>query len=67
MYECILFLVCDLRNLKSLNLQPAEGTEENNNVNIVIVSSDTQRQMKPVLHHKLTLTQLTEKFMHFME
>ena len=57
----------DLRKLKLLNIQPVEGTEENNNVNIVIVSSDTQRQMNPVLYHKLTLTQLTKKFQHFVE
>jgi hypothetical protein len=54
--------VYDLRNLKLLNLQPAEGTEENNNVNIGIVSSDKQRQINPSLYHKLT-----EKFLHFME
>jgi len=59
--------VYDWRNLKLLNLQPAERTEENNDVNIVIVCSDTKRQMNSVHYHKLTLTRLTEKFLHFME
>ena len=57
----------DLRNLKLFNLQPAKRTEKNNNVNIVIVSSDKQRQMNSVLYHKITLNQLIEKFLHFME
>jgi hypothetical protein len=66
-YKDRLVRVYDVRNLKLLNMKPAEGTEENNDVNVVIVSSDTQRQMNPAVYRKLTLIQLIEKFLHFME